>query len=79
MAFDSIEWEYLKAALKAFNYGPNLLNWVDVLYNEASNCVIDNGHYSSFFRLQRGVRECCPPSGLPFYNWHRNFCKSSQK
>ena len=23
-AFDSIEWEYLKAALKAFNFGPNL-------------------------------------------------------
>lgn len=30
-AFDSIEWEYLKAALKAFNFGPNLLNWIDVL------------------------------------------------
>ena len=41
-AFDSIEWEYLKAALKAFNFGPNLLNWIDVLYNEASSCVINN-------------------------------------
>ena len=34
--FDSIEWEYLKATLKGFNFGPNLLNWIDVLYNEAS-------------------------------------------
>ena len=65
-AFDSIEWEYLKAALKAFNFGPNLLNWIDVLYNEASSCVINNGHSSSFFRLQRGVRQGCPLSGLLF-------------
>ena len=65
-AFDSIEWEYLKAALKAFNFGPNLLNWIDVLYNDASSCVINNGHASSFFRLQRGVRQGCPLSGLLF-------------
>ena len=63
-AFNSIEWEYLKAALKAFNFGPNLLNWIDVLYNEASSYVINNGHSSSFFRLQRGVRQGCPLSGL---------------
>ena len=65
-AFDSIEWEYLKAALKAFNFGPNLLNWIDVLYNEASSYVINNGHSSSFFRLQRGVRHGCTLSGLLF-------------
>ena len=65
-AFDSIEWEYLKAALKAFNFGPNLLNWIDVLYNEASSCVINNGHSTSFFHLQRGVRQGCPLSGLLF-------------
>ena len=34
--------------------------------NEASSCVINNGHSSSFFRLQRGVREGCPLSGLLF-------------
>ena len=36
------------------------------LYNEASSCVINNGHSSSFFRLQRGVRQGCPLSGLLF-------------
>ena len=36
------------------------------MYNEASSCVINNGHSSSFFRLQRGVRQGCPLSGLLF-------------
>ena len=36
------------------------------MYNEASSCVINNGHSSSFFRLQRGVRQGCPISGLLF-------------
>ena len=65
-AFDSIEWEYLKAPLKAFNFGLTLFNWIDVLYNEASSCVINNGHSTSFFRLQRGVRQGCPLSSLLF-------------
>ena len=36
------------------------------MYNEAPSCVINNGHSSSFFRLQRGVRQGCPLSGLLF-------------
>ena len=36
------------------------------MYNEATSCVINNGHSSSFFRLQRGVRQGCPLSGLLF-------------
>ena len=65
-AFDSIEWEYSKAALKAFNFGPNLLNWIDVLYNEASSCVINSGHSSSFFHVHRSVRQSCTLSSLLF-------------
>lgn len=56
-AFDSIEWEYLKAALKAFNFGPNLLKWNDVLHNEASSCVINNGHTSFLQELSKKVTQ----------------------
>ena len=65
-AFDSIEWNYLNAALRVFNFGPNFLNWIEVLYREASSCVINNGHTSPFFRLQRGIRQGCPLSRLLF-------------
>ena len=55
-AFDTIEWDYLKAALQRFNFGPDILNWFDVIYNKASSCVLHNGHASGFFLLERGIQ-----------------------
>ena len=65
-AFDTIEWNYLKAALQVFNFGPDILNWFQVIYNQASSCVLHNGHASDFFLLKRGVRQGCPLSGQLF-------------
>ena len=65
-AFDTIEWNYINAALKLFNFGPDLLNWFAILYHQVSSCVLNNGHASEFFPLQRGVRQGCPLSGLLF-------------
>ena len=65
-AFDSVEWSYLNAALELFNFGPDILNWIKIIYNDVSNCVVNNGHGSTFFHLQRGVRQGCPLSGILF-------------
>ena len=48
-AFDTVEWDYLRAALQRFNFGPDILNWFDVIYNNASNCVLHNGTHLTFF------------------------------
>ena len=53
-AFDSIEWLFLKKALNSFNFGPSLCKWFETLYSSASSCVINNGHLSHFFNLERG-------------------------
>ena len=65
-AFDSIEWCYMNATLNSFNYGPDILKWVNIFYNDVSSCVVNNGHASSFFSLERGVRQGCPLSGILF-------------
>ena len=31
-AFDSLEWDFLKNALKSFNFGPSFCKWVDTFY-----------------------------------------------
>ena len=46
-AFDSIEWCYL---------GPQLRQWITVLYNSISSCVLNNGFATKHFNLSRGVR-----------------------
>ena len=37
-----------------------------VIYNQASSCVLRNGHASDVFLLELGVRQGCPLSGVPF-------------
>ena len=48
------------------NFGPDILNRFQVIYNQASSCVLHNGHASDFFLLERGVQQGCPLSGLLF-------------
>ena len=63
-AFDSIEWNYLLQTLQFFNLGHDIQNWIKIFY--ITSCVLNNGHNSTFFSLQRGVRQGCPLSGVLF-------------
>ena len=65
-AFDYIEWCYLQKCLEAFNFGPQLRQWISVLYNNISSCVLNNGFATKHFNLSRGVRQGCPLSGILF-------------
>ena len=65
-AFDSIEWNYLLETLLLFNFGLDIQNWIKIFYNNVTSCVLINGHASTFFSLQRGVRQGCPLSGVLF-------------
>ena len=65
-AFDSIEWCYLQKCLEAFNFGPQLRQWITVLYNNISSCVLNNGFATKHFNPSRGVRQGCPLSGILF-------------
>ena len=65
-AFDSVEWNYIQKCLEATNFGPHLRQWVYVFYHNISSCVLNNGHTSEPFLLERGVRQGCPLSGMLF-------------
>ena len=65
-AFVSIEWLFLKKALKGFNFGTSICKWFEILYSEASSCVINNGCLSEFFKLERGCRQGDPLSPYLF-------------
>ena len=70
-AFDTLEWHYLFYCLKAFNFRPDLINWVKTFYRNIESCVINNG-LTSDFTLARGVRQGDPLS-IPLSLSHQNF------
>ena len=65
-AFDTVEWHYLFDCLRAFNFGPDLINWVKTFYRNIESCVINNGLTSDYFTLARGVRQGDPLSPYLF-------------
>jgi hypothetical protein len=65
-AFDTIRWSVIDDALKAFNFGDTIRQWVQTIYDQNSACVTNNGFSSEFFTLSRGVRQGCPLSPYLF-------------
>ena len=44
----------------------NFQRWISILYCDTENCVSNNGHQSTYFKLSRGIRQGCPISALLF-------------
>ena len=65
-AFDYLEWSFVEKSLNHFNFGENIIHWVKIIYNNISSCILNNGWYSPFFTLSRGMRQGCPLSPYLF-------------
>ena len=65
-AFDSLNLNHILRVLHAFNFGPSFIQWIRVLYNNASSCVMNNGFITGPFALSRGVRQEDPFSPYLF-------------
>lgn len=65
-AFDRVEWSYLFAVLKKFNFDKTFIGWIISLYRDPQAQVCVNGSLSERFSLFRGCRQGCPLSPLLF-------------
>jgi len=65
-AFDSLEWSYIERVLSAYGFGEGFIKGYKVLYNDSQSCVINGGHFSTFFNLERGCRQGDPISAYIF-------------
>jgi exonuclease III len=61
-AFDSLSWAFVQKTLSFFNFGPDIKRWFEVFYSEAKSAVVQCGHLSNFFPIQRGCRQGDPLS-----------------
>jgi len=65
-AFDTIEWPFLLNSLKRYNFGETFVQWIRILYTNISSCTGNNGYFSNYFNLSRGLRQGCSISALLF-------------
>ena len=63
-AFDSVEWNFLFKTLKKFNFGPNFISWVKILYTNPIFRIKNNGWISKTCQMNRGIRQGCPISAM---------------
>jgi hypothetical protein len=65
-AFDTVNWQFLEQVLKKFNFGEIFRKWVKILYTDVKSYIVNNGHFSDYFQILRGVRQGCPLSAYLF-------------
>ena len=65
-AFDSVEHNFIIAALEAYGFGPNFVQWVKTLLYYQKSCVMNNGHSTGYFSFERGTRQGDPISAFLF-------------
>lgn len=65
-AFDSVSWKFIHKTLDYFNFGPSFKKWIKIFQNGSESCILQNGHMSEYFHLQRGCRQGDPISPYIF-------------
>ena len=65
-AFDTVEWPFLFKTLEKFNFGPQFINWIKLLYQNPCTVIKNNGWLSDKVAISRGIRQGCPVSALLF-------------
>ena len=65
-AFDSLEWNFISKTLDFFGFGSSFVKWFKTLYSDISSSVLNNGDFTDFFRISRGVRQGDPLSPYIF-------------
>ncbi len=61
-AFDTIEHGFLLHSLKVLGFGNNLIDIIEMFYNDINSSIIQNTGTSKRFGIHRGVRQGFPLS-----------------
>ncbi len=45
--------------LKYENFGPNVISYVKLMYNNIESAALNNRSTGNYLKLKRGVKQCC--------------------
>ena len=65
-AYDSISFKYITKVLNFFNFGQDLIKWVEILLNNFTAVINHCGNISSAFNIGRGCRQGDPIASYLF-------------
>ena len=63
-AFDRVNHKFLFRVLEKYNFGPNLIKWIKILYHDLSSSILVNNFISSPVKITRSVKQGCSLSPL---------------
>lgn len=58
--FDLLEHNSILNIMKLFNFGPNFINMINMLFRNFESCIQCNGHISTFFPITRSTFQGSP-------------------
>ena len=65
-AFDSLNHDFLVAVIKRYGFGESFTDWIKILLKNQESCVINGGHTTKYFKLEKGARQGDPISAYLF-------------
>ena len=65
-AYDSISFKYIKKCLQYFNFGDDLIKWVEILLHDFKAVINHCGNISRRFNISRGCRQGDPIASYLF-------------
>ena len=65
-AFDRVNYDSMYEILKWFNFGPDLIKWVRLLFTDYRLATINNGYTSEYFSPTRGLFQGNPIASIIF-------------
>ena len=65
-AFDSISFSFIRKTLLFFEFGQNMINWLETLLHNFKGCINHAGNLSDYFKFERGCKQGDPCSSLIF-------------
>jgi hypothetical protein len=61
---NSIKWDFIDKTVKYYKFGEHFRRWVRILYTDIQSCILNNGHMSSRFTIEKRNTSRRPPLAL---------------